>query len=437
MHLCKKFFAHEMRLRLKNPSGTGGFSLGVPPLGGFNNVSPKVGTPNGYFKHPLRTFAALLLLGLEAANSAVRVAAATKTPAANTTSSATNIMAAVANFHNGAVTDHVKWLDTSGDLINAHDGGISYAGGKYHWYGMALRPLPAIGGANGGQKTMVGVVMYGSANLYDWAYEGAILECSTNTTSSLCGPMRFERPKIIYNDTTKKYVMWFHYVGRPGDHGAQIGSGEAGVASCGTINGKYTFHGYTRPLGTNGIVRDCALYKDDDGTAYFIYDRDVRVPGPDFGRVLHVVKLTGDYLACTTKFHKITDAPGREAPVMLKHSGFYFLITSAQSGWRFNRANYYRAANILGPYTELGDPCVGANTHTTFNSQGTHTFAVEGKKDAFIFISERHNTACMMDSSFIFLPVIFPSSSTLQLKYLPTWDLDYWTFDNKQRRSND
>ena len=331
------------------------------------------------------------------------------------------------NFNNGALTDHVKWLDTSGNLINAHDGGIIFAEGKYHWYGLALRPFPAIGGTNGGQKTLTGVVMYASTNLYDWAYEGVILECSTNPASPLYGPMRFERPKIIYNDTTKKYVLWCHYVGRPGDHGTKIGSGDAGVASCDTVNGKYTFLGYFRPLGTNGIVRDSTLYKDDDGSAYFIYDRDVRVPGPDFGRVLHVVRLSEDYLTWTSTFFKITNAATREAPVMIKRNGFYYLITSAMTGWKFNRANYYRAENILGPYTDMGNPCVGENTNTTFNSQGTQALAVEGKKDAFIFICERHNPdASMTDSSFVFLPVNFPSTNSLELRYLPTWDLDYW-----------
>jgi hypothetical protein len=331
-------------------------------------------------------------------------------------------------FHNGSVTDHVKWLDTSGNLINAHDGGIIYADGKYHWYGMALRPFPAdVADPNSdGQKTMVGVVMYSSTDLYDWTYEGVILDCSTNSASPLCGPMRFERPKIIYNDATKKYVMWFHYVGRPGDHGTRIGSGDAGVASCNMVNGQYTFHGYSRPINTNGIVRDCTLFKDDDGNAYFIYDRDVRVPGSDFGRVIHVVKLTPDYLAFTREFYEITNAPHREAPVMIKRNAVYFLITSAMSGWTFNRANYYWTTNIFGPYTKVGDPCVGEHTGTTFNSQGTYAFAVHGKKDAFIFMSERHDTAHMTDSSFVFLPIQFPSASTLELHYLPDWDLSYW-----------
>ncbi|MEI6197239.1 MAG: family 43 glycosylhydrolase [Verrucomicrobiota bacterium] len=338
------------------------------------------------------------------------------------------------NFINGAVTDHVPWLDTSGNLINAHDGGILYAEGKYHWYGLALRPFPAVSGVNGGQKTTVGVVMYGSTNFYDWDYEGVILACSTNPASPLCGPMRFERPKIIYNDTTKKYVLWCHYVGRPGDHVIKLGSGEAGVASCDTVNGQYTFHGYFRPLGTNGIVRDSTLFKDDDGSAYFIYDRDVRVPGPGFGRVLHIVKLSDDYLTWTSTFFKITNAAVREAPVMIKRGGFYFLINSGQTAWKFNRANYYRATNIFGPYAELGDPCVGANTDTTFNSQGTQAFAVEGKKDAVVLMCDRHNPdASMMDSSYIFLPVNFPSPSTLQLQYLETWNLDYWSAADADR----
>ena len=330
------------------------------------------------------------------------------------------------NFNNGGLAEHVRWVDTGGKLINAHDGGILFAEGKYHWYGMALQPLPVISKTNGGQKTLVGVVMYSSTNLYDWTDEGVILECSTNPASPLCGPMRFERPKIIYNDTSKKYVMWFHYVARPGDHGNRPGFGEAGVASCSTVNGKYTFHGLTRPIDTNGIVRDCTLFKDDDGSAYFIYDRDVRVAGPDYGRVLHVVKLTSDYLACSSEFCKITNAPQREAPVMVKGDGFYYLITSGMTGWKFNQASYYRATNIFGPYVELGDPCVGSDTSTTFNSQGTYALPIQGKRDAVLFIAERHNTECMTDSSFIFLPVNFTPGSRLELRYLPSWDLGYW-----------
>ena len=328
------------------------------------------------------------------------------------------------SFNNGTLTDHVAWLDTSGNLINAHDGGIIYVGGRYYWYGMALRPDSV---KNGGQKTTTGVVMYSSTDLYNWAYEGVILESSADPNDPLYGPMRFERPKIVYNDRTKRFVLWCHYVAHPGDHGTTPGSGEAGVASCGTINGKYVFHGTNRPIDNRGVVRDSTLYKDDDGSAYFIYDRDVfEKSDPDFGRVLHVVKLSDDYLSPTSTYYKIENADGREAPVVIKRNGFYFLITSGLTGWNFNRAKYFRATSLFGPYTDLGDPCVGERTDTTFNSQGTHAFAVEGKRDAFIVITERHNTARMTDSSFIFLPAHFPSPDTLQLRYVTEWKWETW-----------
>jgi hypothetical protein len=329
-------------------------------------------------------------------------------------------------FNNGAVTEHPAWLDTSGNLMNAHDGGILYANGKYHWYGEALRPLPVSNGLDGGQKTTVGVVMYSSSDLYNWTYEGVILACSPDPKSPLYAPMRFERPKILYNKATQQYVMWFHYVAYPGNHTNDLGGGEAGVAVSSKISGPYTFKGYSRPIDANGIVRDFTLFQDDDGAAYFIYDRDVRQAGPGFGRVLHIVRLTDDYLGFTPKYYEIANASRREAPVMFKRNGFYFLITSAETGWKNNAANYYRSTNIMGPYTELGNPCVGPDPELTFDAQGTYAFPVHGKKDELVFLGERHIIARMTDSSYIFLPIRFPTPSTLELKYLPVWRLDHW-----------
>lgn len=329
-------------------------------------------------------------------------------------------------FHNGSVTEHFPWRDTSGNLVNAHDGGILYANGKYHWYGMALRPLPVSNGLDGGQKTTVGVVMYSSSDLYNWTYEGVVLACSDDPASPLRGPMRFERPKILYNSATRQYVMWFHYVGYPGNHGNDIGTGDAGVAVSSAVAGPYVFKGYSRPIDANGIVRDFTLFQDDDGAAYFIYDRDVRQPGPNFGRSLHIVKLTPDYLGFTTRFAPIDNASRREAPVMIRHNGFYFLITSAMSGWKSNAANYYRATNVMGPYTAFGNPCVGPEPELSFNSQGTYAFSIHGKENEIVYMAERHITKRMTDSSFLFLPLRFPTPSTLELDYMPEWKLSDW-----------
>jgi hypothetical protein len=329
-------------------------------------------------------------------------------------------------FTNGEVTEHVAWKDTSGNLINAHDGGILWADGKYHWYGLALRPLPAVNGPEGGQKTTVGVVMYSSTDLYNWTYDGVVLACSDKPGDPLYAPMRFERPKILYNAKTKQYVMWFHYVAYPGDHKNNIGGGEAGVAVSSNINGPYIYKGFTRPIDAKGIVRDSTLFQDDDGSAYFIYDRDVREQGPGFGRVLHIVKLTDDYLGLTDKWYKIENAVAREAPVMIKRKGVYYLVTSAETGWKDNAANYYRAANIFGPYTELANPTSGPYADVTYHSQGTWPLAIHGRKDDVIFIAERHITERMTDCSYIFLPVRFGPDSTLTLPYVKTWSWNPW-----------
>ena len=123
------------------------------------------------------------------------------------------------SFLNGPMDTFTDWLDDEGNVINASDGGILYSEGVYYWYGLELRALPAAAKGMGGQQTTTGVVMYSSKDLYNWHREGIVLACSEDPKSELYAPMRFERPKIVYNKRTKKYVLWCHYVGYTGDHG--------------------------------------------------------------------------------------------------------------------------------------------------------------------------------------------------------------------------
>ncbi|MBO5196947.1 MAG: family 43 glycosylhydrolase [Lachnospiraceae bacterium] len=321
-------------------------------------------------------------------------------------------------FINGELDQLVDWLDEDGNIINASDGGMIYVDGVYHWYGMAFRPLPFAGGAEGGQTTATGVVMYASGDLQSWTYEGVILACSEDPEDALYGPMRFERPKIVYNDRTKKYVLWCHYVKYPGNHGFDDGTAEAGVAVCDTVNGSYQWLGYTRPIDANGYVRDCTVFKDRDGSAYFIYDRHV---GEDFrencDRCQYIVKLSEDYLHVTDEYQRLDAVYWREAVAVVYHDGYYFMITSGLTSWDFNQARYFRAKSIWGPWEDMGDPCVGDTDHTTFHSQGTYIFQVEGRENLYIFMAERHNTGNFLKSSYIWLPIEFLEGHRLRLTY--------------------
>ena len=315
----------------------------------------------------------------------------------------------------GKTTEFVDWYDTDGNVINASDGGVIYADGKYHWYGQALRDLPFCGGGKGGQVTDTGVVMYASTDLLNWEYEGVILSVGDG---ELRAPMRFERPKIIYNKKTEKYVLWCHYVEYPGDHGFDIGKGEAGVAVSDSVNGPYTWLGHFRPIDDVGVVRDLTLFKDDDGTAYLLYDRDISLVEKS-NRCQYIVKLSDDYLTATDKWVRVDPTYRREAAALLRHGDYYYMITSGMTSWDFNAAIYYRARDLFGEWEDMGDPCIG-DDGTTFASQTTATFKIENT-DTYIHMAERHNTKNFLHCSYIWLPIDFSDDGTLSLTYRESW----------------
>ena len=323
-------------------------------------------------------------------------------------------------FSHGEINEFINWYDTDGKIINASDGGIIFADGKYHWYGMAFRPLPFLSGPNGGQMTDVGVVMYESSDLYNWKYEGVILEVSTDPESELYAPMRFERPKIIYNEKTKQFVLWCHYVKYPGNHGDGFGEADLGLAVCDTVNGKYKWLGYSRPIDSDGLVRDMTIYKDFDGSAYLIYDRHIKGQRED--RCLYVVKLSDDYLSFTDTYKRIDTARLREAPAVSYRDGYYYIVTSGLTGWNTNQAKAFRTKHLLDIWEDIGDPCVDDVTHTTFNTQSTNAFTVKETGEQIIML-ERHNTSNFLESSYVWLPIRFNDDNTISLHYQKEWKI--------------
>ena len=325
------------------------------------------------------------------------------------------------SFYHGEINEFAQWHDTDGNIINASDGGIIFANGKYHWYGMALRPLPMASGPYGGQMTDIGVVMYESEDLLNWKYEGVILEVSNDPKSELYAPLRFERPKIIYNDKTGKFVLWCHYVKYPGNHGRGTGDADIGLAICDTVNGKYTWLGYSRPIDEYGWVRDMTVYKDFDGSAYLIYDRHISIPNVGDDRCLYVVKLSDDYLSFTDTYKRIESAAWREAPVILFKDGYYYIVTSGLTGWETNQAKAFRTKHLLDEWEDLSDPCVDDFTHTTFNTQGTNAFYINGT-DKQIIMLERHNTKNFLECSYVWLiPKL--ENGTVKIEYLKDWKI--------------
>lgn len=172
------------------------------------------------------------------------------------------------------------WKDTDGVAINAHGGGIMFHGGKYWWYGEYKTEGEA------GNLAQVGVSCYSSDDLYNWKNEGIALAVSDEPGSDIERGCILERPKVIYNALTGKFVMWFHLELK----GSGYSSARSGIAvadrpegpfsfvrSTRAVPGKWPFNkdefpdekGFlARDLESGQMSRDMTLFVDDDGKAY-------------------------------------------------------------------------------------------------------------------------------------------------------------------------
>ena len=329
------------------------------------------------------------------------------------------------------------WPDTNGTPINAHGGGILYHLGTYYWFGEHKTEGEA------GNNALVGVHVYSSRNLHDWKDEGVALSVSDDPKSDIAKGCILERPKVIHNPPTGKFVMWFHLELKQTGYA----SARSGVAVADRVTGPYEFIGSFRPnagtwpqnvpdeqkkiltaeelaqvesLGLVGgpsphypknlvfrrdfaggqMARDMTLFVDDDGAAYHIHASE------DNG-TLHISQLTDDYLAPRGRYCRFFPGRFHEAPAMMKRHGVYYLITSDCSGWAPNPARLSRADSIWGPWTELGNPSVGspAQMANTFESQSTFILPVTGLKDGYIFMADRWRPQNAIDGRYIWLPI--------------------------------
>lgn len=104
------------------------------------------------------------------------------------------------------------------------------------------------------------VSCYRSKDLVHWDWVNDLV--TSDATSSDLGPDRIiERPKIIYNEATRKYVLWMHV------DSSSYSYARAGVAWSDSVCGNYTYVGSYRPLDEY-ISRDMTVWVDDDGTGY-------------------------------------------------------------------------------------------------------------------------------------------------------------------------
>jgi len=345
-----------------------------------------------------------------------------------------------------------QWKDTDGVHINAHGGGVIFVDGTYYWYGEHKTS------GSGGNTSLKGVSCYTSKDLYNWKNEGVVLKVEQDPNSEITKGCVIERPKVVFNKKTGKYVMWFHLELKGQGYDAAL----AAVAISDSPRGPFKFKKSCRPNKgiwpmnfdenfksasmnenalkswtpewleaiKNGMLvrrdfekgqmsRDMTVYVDDDNKAYLVHSSEDNL-------TLHISELTDDYLDFTEKWTRMEPAGHNEAPAVFKKDGLYYMITSGCTGWDPNEARSFKSKSIWGPWKSLGNPCVGKDASLTFHSQSTYVLPVEGKKGKFIFMADRWKPDNPIDGTYVWLPIKF-NNEKLILEWMETWNLEVFS----------
>lgn len=358
------------------------------------------------------------------------------------------------------------WPDNLGVHINAHGGGVLFHQGVYYWFGEHKIEGSA------GNAAHVGVHCYSSTDLYSWKDEGIALRVSDDPSSDIMKGCVLERPKVLYNAKTKRFVMWFHLelmsqgyrAARSGiaiatqptgpytflrsvranaghwprnvrpDHQNPVTIATARAAGDDIYNGENDQVKQTNVLGRDFEVgqqaRDMTLFLDDDGKAYHIYSSE-------HNSTLHIAELAEDFLSHSGRYVRHFEHRWMEAPAICKRRGKYYFIGSGCTCWDPNAARSAVAESIWGPWQELENPCVGVNPagpfgpEKTFGGQSTFILPVHGKEDTFIAMFDLWRPDNAIDGRYIWLPVRFEKDN-LNIAWANEWDLS--VFDQHRQR---
>ena len=292
-------------------------------------------------------------------------------------------------FNNGAL-----WLTPSGDTVQAHAPGFLYDGGRWWMVGEDRTP-----------GRLADVNLYSSDDLRHWHFERKVI---TLPLPDVEESRMIERAKILRSPSTGQYIIWCHW------EAPDYRASESASFVADSIIGPYTpvFRG--RPMGIK--ARDCNVFVDNDGTAYFIATTNEN-------RDLGLFRLSDDYTRAVS--HTVL-FPGerREAPVIVRIGDTYHMLTSACTGWAPNQCKYARSYSLTNgwtPLTPVGDA-------TCYRTQPAAVVTIRGtKKITYLYVGDRWKGPTLFESKTIVFPITFPNDAPCRFQPADTFRVNLRT----------
>lgn len=317
------------------------------------------------------------------------------------------------------------WFDTNGDRIEAHAAGMlkSPLDGRWYWYGESKKQKHQ-------STTTEGINCYSAETIAGpWKFEGEVISQEDVVIPGETGPWVMQRPKVLFNDATQKYVMYWH-LDLP-KHKFALGLGgyqfkRAGTATADHPAGPFTFVRAYRPDGLGSL--DMNLFKDPlDGQAYLIRDCEHKYVG--------ISRLSEDYLNSTGIIAKVDKCEGMA--MFRLQNGSYYMITSHLTGWNPNPLIAWRSKGTAlddAEWINLGNP---TQEKTSFNSQPTYVvqYTPEKGDPYYVYMGDdwvncpnpNGTNGNLVDACYVWLPILMdgPNASLpLQIDNRRQWDLE-------------
>lgn len=300
------------------------------------------------------------------------------------------------------------WLDTDGQPIQAHGGGMLLHEGVYYWYGenKAAPNTCKDGGGHLARVEVIGISCYSSTDLMNWKNEGVVLKAVDEPGHDLEPSGVLERPKVIFNRNTNQFVMWAHI------DKADYKYARAGVAVSESPIGPFRYIQSFNPNDNDS--RDMTVFQDEDGSSYLYHSSE-------WNATLYCSRLSEDSLSPDGAYTRNFEKQFREAPAIIRHDGLYYMVSSFCTGWQPNEAQFAIAEGPMGPWRTIGNPCRGPKSELTFGAQSTFLF--KAPDGTIIFMADRWNPDNLQDSRYVWLPVRFEEENML-IEWQDEWRLE-------------